>query len=439
MTKEEFKENINGILIELTEEKLVKYFISNYYIRLYDFNKDISDYLLTLHDYLINSGFEGVEFEIWVDDSHFLKIKPIKKELSKIRKDITIYYKNTNKIITESKFVDKDDVNELLDKISEYGIESLTDIDRKRLNIFSENDKAIIEIIDKMGDLTSQFKEINQQMRELSEQGKDAKFLMKDWLELNRQMVPLEREIESYGIMLGDPRLTRLMKKERPDVYGDICESNKFENVKDLLTNIEGILVELDDINISYRIYPIDNDIKIKMVSLGKEDIQVDMTFDKEYDRTIVYRSLETLCDLMKYNNYKLTISTKEPNLTKPRLEYKTYYDISDLNMRNVYQINLRFENLNKILSESLPREGTVNQLKRLRKLTKGIDIGDRISDMNKQGANIDYIKNPVDTGIESFEDFEKKNKKFVPSWNLKHLIDPYQHSSKKKKRKRKK
>ena len=90
-------------------------------------------------------------------------------------------------------------------------------------------------------------------------------------------------------------------------------------------------------------------------------------------------------------------------------------------------------------LNESLPREGTVNQLKRLRKLTKGIDIGDRISDMNKQGANIDYIKNPVDTGIESFEDFEKKNKKFVPSWNLKHLIDPYQHSSKKKKRKRKK
>jgi len=34
-------------------------------------------------------------------------------------------------------------------------------------------------------------------------------------------------------------------------------------------------------------------------------------------------------------------------------------------------------------LNESLPREQTVKQWKRLRKLTKGIDIGDRITDMN--------------------------------------------------------
>jgi len=77
------------------------------------------------------------------------------------------------------------------------------------------------------------------------------------------------------------------------------------------------------------------------------------------------------------------------------------------------------------ITNESLPRQETVNQLKRLRKLTKGIDIGDRISDMTKQGANIQYIQNPIDTGIESYEDFEKNNKKFVPSWNLKH-VDPF-------------
>lgn len=73
----------------------------------------------------------------------------------------------------------------------------------------------------------------------------------------------------------------------------------------------------------------------------------------------------------------------------------------------------------------ALPRQQTVDQLNKIRKMTKGIDIGDRISDMKKQGANIQYIQNPVDTGIESYEDFEKKNKSFVPSWNLKH-IDPY-------------
>jgi hypothetical protein len=75
---------------------------------------------------------------------------------------------------------------------------------------------------------------------------------------------------------------------------------------------------------------------------------------------------------------------------------------------------------------EALPKQQTVDQLKKIRKMTKGIDIGDRISDLNKQGANIQYYRNTIDSGIESYEDFEKKNKKFVPSWNLKHLISPF-------------
>jgi hypothetical protein len=56
--------------------------------------------------------------------------------------------------------------------------------------------------------------------------------------------------------------------------------------------------------------------------------------------------------------------------------------------------------------------------------MTKGTDIGDRISDMNKQGANIQYIHNPVDTGIESYEDYEQGNHE------MKHL----HHKTKKKK-----
>lgn len=71
----------------------------------------------------------------------------------------------------------------------------------------------------------------------------------------------------------------------------------------------------------------------------------------------------------------------------------------------------LNFQQLN----ENLPRKQTVDQLKRLRKLTKGIDIGDKISDMNKQGANIQYIKNPIDTGIESIEDYWKHNDPIQP------------------------
>jgi len=64
-----------------------------------------------------------------------------------------------------------------------------------------------------------------------------------------------------------------------------------------------------------------------------------------------------------------------------------------------------RFEELTE---GSLPRQSTVNQLKKLRKITKGTDIGDKISDMNKQGANIHYIHNPVDTGVESYEDYSR-------------------------------
>ena len=75
---------------------------------------------------------------------------------------------------------------------------------------------------------------------------------------------------------------------------------------------------------------------------------------------------------------------------------------------------------------EALPRKETVEQLKKIRKASKGIDIGDRVSKMYNQGSNIHYIQNPIDSGIESYEDFERKNKKFIPSWNLKHLTSPF-------------
>ena len=71
---------------------------------------------------------------------------------------------------------------------------------------------------------------------------------------------------------------------------------------------------------------------------------------------------------------------------------------------------------------ESLAQQHTVDQLKMVRKMSKGTDIGDRISDMNKQVANIQYISNPIDTGVESIQDYERSNKKFEPNWNLKRL-----------------
>ena len=92
----------------------------------------------------------------------------------------------------------------------------------------------------------------------------------------------------------------------------------------------------------------------------------------------------------------------------------------------------LKFEEFS--VNESLPRQQTVDQLKRVMKISAKTDIGNRISDMNKQGANIQYIKNPIDSGIESFEDYEKHNKKFITYFNLKNLLSPFSGESKKKK-----
>jgi hypothetical protein len=72
----------------------------------------------------------------------------------------------------------------------------------------------------------------------------------------------------------------------------------------------------------------------------------------------------------------------------------------------------------------ALPRQSTVDQLNKIRKATKSTTIDDSTPKM--KGANLGYEGNTVDRGIESYEDFEKKNKSFVPGWNLKHLKSPF-------------
>jgi len=84
----------------------------------------------------------------------------------------------------------------------------------------------------------------------------------------------------------------------------------------------------------------------------------------------------------------------------------------------------LRFKEFE--INESLPNKKTVDQLKKVMKMSARTDIGNRISDMNKQGANIHYMQNPIETGIESREDYDEHNKKFVSSWNLKGMLGPF-------------
>jgi len=128
-----------------------------------------------------------------------------------------------NQIFEKSKFVDTDEFNQLLDKINDGGITSLTDIEKKRLDLFSMDDEPILDVIDRLGDVSAQFKIINKRIKDLTSQGneEEAKKIFKtEWDPLNDEMVKLEKEIESYGIELGDETLKVLMNKNRADVFG---------------------------------------------------------------------------------------------------------------------------------------------------------------------------------------------------------------------------
>ena len=72
----------------------------------------------------------------------------------------------------------------------------------------------------------------------------------------------------------------------------------------------------------------------------------------------------------------------------------------------------------------ALPRQSTVDQLNKIRRVTKSVTIDDSIPKM--KGVNLGYEGNVVDKGIESYEDFQKKNKSFTPNRNLKHLKSPF-------------
>lgn len=84
-----------------------------------------------------------------------------------------------------------------------------------------DGDDEVKRIINDMADLTLKFVEVNDRMEKTGD-----KSLMDEWLELNKQMIELEKSLTvDYGIE-GDDfyTLSRLMREERPDAYGSIIE-----------------------------------------------------------------------------------------------------------------------------------------------------------------------------------------------------------------------
>jgi hypothetical protein len=68
----------------------------------------------------------------------------------------------------------------------------------------------------------------------------------------------------------------------------------------------------------------------------------------------------------------------------------------------------MKIYNFEEFIVESLPRQHSVDQLERVRKLSKSTDIGDKTIE---KGANLLSHSNPIDDGIESYEDYMKHDK----------------------------
>ena len=55
-------------------------------------------------------------------------------------------------------------------------------------------------------------------------------------------------------------------------------------------------------------------------------------------------------------------------------------------------------------------------------KMSAKTDISNRV---NMSGGNLHFDRNPL-KNVESYEDFEKKNKCFVSGWNFKNMVGPF-------------
>lgn len=212
-------------------------------------------------------------------------------------------------------------------------------------------------------------------------------------------------------------------------------ESNKFQEMKSIIDDVNNILVDLKDEGISMIIEP-SNDIKIKIASI--QDGHFYVTFlslvNENEIYPLIFEKIHMLIDYLDEKGFYTEISVR----TYSANSYECVKSIEELEDDAKYvhyklsYIRLRF--FHNDLNESLPNQKSVDQLEKVMKLSAKTDIGNRISDMNKQGANIQYIQNPIDTGIESREEYDKHNKSFRPSWNLKHLTSPFKEKRKKKK-----
>jgi hypothetical protein len=126
-----------------------------------------------------------------------------------------------HQIFEKSKFVEVDEFNELLDKINDTGLTSLTDIEKKRLDLFSMDDEPILDLIDRMAEISVAMRSLTKIIKDLSDKGESDKLdkALGEWKPLDTEITKLENIIEEYGIDLGDETFMSMMNKQG-QLYG---------------------------------------------------------------------------------------------------------------------------------------------------------------------------------------------------------------------------
>jgi hypothetical protein len=121
-----------------------------------------------------------------------------------------------------------------------------------------------------------------------------------------------------------------------------INESNHFLDLKEMIEDIKDILIELEDNDIPYKIYP-DNDISLKKLSLSirrlifkKEDFYIKIEHPIDLTQGWLKSTFRQLESYLKSNNFKLQYI-----LSKSIFSEISEYDDIDSALNNYDKVNI--------------------------------------------------------------------------------------------------
>ena len=121
----------------------------------------------------------------------------------------------------ESYFISDEHSNEILDKISKSGIESISLKDRNILKQYSENDIDIKEIIKSLVESIVELEKVNIEIRSFNNIYDKVKDILKDkWKPLNDKISKLENSlISEFGILPDDSKVMKYVENNFSESY----------------------------------------------------------------------------------------------------------------------------------------------------------------------------------------------------------------------------